>query len=46
MMGELLQLVQRGGDPAGPQPAGLILAQLAVPNVTSHPSPSRRISAL
>jgi len=35
LMGELLHLVQQGGDWAGPQPAQ---APLAVPNVTARPS--------
>ena len=35
LMGELLHLVQRGGDWVGLQPAQ---ALLAVPNVTAHPS--------
>jgi len=35
LMGELLHLVQRGGDWAGPQPTQSLLT---VPNVTTHPS--------
>ena len=35
LMGELLHLVEQGGEWAGPQPGQPLLA---VPNVTAHPS--------